>query len=145
MERGLIAKSLECTKAPLSRLCPELRIRKVNVGERYYGKIHGRRIGDSTVIPMAEFTFFVDADLYMMNGGELAATEEDLHEMGVWGVDIPKEYGMDLGDRVPVRVNGTSAGIRFYSKLLGLKDPLQLEEMDRILAAAEVKEASSEE
>jgi hypothetical protein len=94
---------------------------------------------------MAEFTFFVDADLYMMNGGELAATEEDLHEMGVWGVDIPKEYGMDLGDRVPVRVNGTSAGIRFYSKLLGMKDPLQIEEMDRVLAAAEVKEASSEE
>ncbi len=94
---------------------------------------------------MAEFTFFVDADLYMMNGGELAAAEEDLHEMGVWGVDIPKEYGMDLGDRVPVRVNGSSAGIRFYCKLLGMKDPLQLEEMDRVLAAAEVKEASSEE
>jgi hypothetical protein len=94
---------------------------------------------------MAEFTFFVDADLYMMNGGELAATEEDLHEMGVWGVDIPKEYGMDLGDRVPVRVNGSTAGIRFYSKLLGMKDPLQLEEMDRVLAAAEAKEASSEE
>lgn len=94
---------------------------------------------------MAEFTFFVDADLYMMNGGELAATEEDLHEMGVWGVDIPKEYGMDLGDRIPVRVNGTSAGIRFYCKLLGMKDSLQLEEMDRVLADAEVKEASSEE
>ena len=89
---------------------------------------------------MAEFTFFVDADLYMMNGGELAATEEDLHQAGVWGVDIPKGYDMDLGDRIPVRVNGSPKGIRFYCKLLGVKDPLQLEEMERVLAAAELRE-----
>jgi hypothetical protein len=145
VEGGLIAKSLERAITPVAGLCPELRVREIDICERYNGKIHAGRIGDSTVVCMAEFTFFVDADLYMMNGGELAATEEDLHEMGVWGVDIPKEYGMDLGDRVPVRVNGSSAGIRFYSKLLGMKDPLQIEEMDRVLAAAEAKEASSEE
>ena len=94
---------------------------------------------------MAEFTFFVDADLYMMNGSELAATEEDLHAAGIRSVDIPKEYGADLGDRIPVRVNGESSGIRFYSKLLGLTDPLQLEEMERVRAAAEKREKSSEE
>ncbi len=94
---------------------------------------------------VAEYTFFVDADLYMMNGGELAATEADLHEMGVWSVDIPKEYGTDLGDRVPVRVKGTPKGIRFYSRLLGLSDPLQLEEMGRVLAAAEARGDSFED
>ena len=93
---------------------------------------------------MAEFTFFVDADLYMMNGGELAATEEDLHQSGVWGVDIPKGYDMDLGDRIPVRVNGSPQGIRFYCKLLGVKDPLQLEEMERVLVAAEMREDLAE-
>lgn len=94
---------------------------------------------------MAEFTFFVDADLYMMNGGELAATEEDLHTAGIRSVDIPKEYGADLADRIPVRVNGTPAGIRFYAKLLGLTDPLQLEEMERVLANAQRRENASEE
>ena len=94
---------------------------------------------------MAEFTFFVDADLYMMNGGELAATEEDLHAAGVEWVDIPKEYGADLADRIPVRVSGTAAGIRFYAKLLGLNDPIQLEEMGRVLANAEKRESASEE
>ena len=94
---------------------------------------------------MAEFTFFVDADLYMMNGGELAATEEDLHVAGIRSVDIPKEYGADLGERIPVRVNGVSSGIRFYSNLLGLSDPIQLEEMERVLLAAEKREKSSEE
>lgn len=94
---------------------------------------------------MAEFTFFVDADLYMMNGGELAATEEDLHAAGIRSVDIPKEYGADLADRIPVRVNGTTAGIRFYAKLLGLVDALQLEEMERVLAHAERRENASEE
>lgn len=89
---------------------------------------------------MAEFTFFVDADLYMMNGGELAATEDDLHSAGIESVDIPVEYGTDLGDRVPVRVRGTAAGIRFYAKLLGMADALQLEEMGRVLAAAEARE-----
>ena len=88
---------------------------------------------------MAEFTFFVDADLYMMNGGELAATEADLHEAGVWAVDIPKGYDMDLADRIPVRVSGAPRGIRFYAKLLGLRDSLQLEEMERVLAAAEAR------
>ena len=88
---------------------------------------------------MAEFTFFVDADLYMMNGGELAASEEDLHDAGVHRVDIPSGYNTDLGDRVPVRVNGSPRGIRFYARLLGLTDPLQLEEMDRVLAAAEAR------
>lgn len=94
---------------------------------------------------MAEFTFFVDADLYMMNGGELAATEEDLHAAGIRSVDIPKEYGADLADRIPVRVNGTAAGIRFYAKLLGLVDALQLEEMERVLAHAQRQENASEE
>lgn len=94
---------------------------------------------------MAEFTFFVDADLYMMNGGELAATEQDLHDAGIHSVDIPKEYGADLADRIPVRVNGSPAGIRFYAKLLGMTDSMQLEEMDRVLAAAERRENSSEE
>lgn len=94
---------------------------------------------------MAEFTFFVDADLYMMNGGELAATEQDLHDAGISSVDIPKEYGADLADRIPVRVNGSASGIRFYAKLLGMTDSMQLEEMDRVLAAAEKRENSSEE
>ena len=89
---------------------------------------------------MAEFTFFVDADLYMMNGGELAATEDDLHAAGIESVDIPTEYGADLADRVPVRVRGSVAGIRFYAKLLGLTDAMQLEEMGRVLAAAEARE-----
>lgn len=94
---------------------------------------------------MAEFTFFVDADLYMMNGGELAATEDDLHAAGIVSVDIPREYGADLGGRVPVRVRGTVASIRFYAKLLGLTDAMQLEEMERVLAAAEVRESAPEE
>lgn len=85
---------------------------------------------------MAEFTFFVDADMYTLNGGELAASESDLHEAGVHWVDIPKEYGADLADRIPVRVNGTPRGIRFYGRLLGLRDPIQLEELERVLAAA---------
>ncbi|MEY3806310.1 MAG: hypothetical protein RIR69_1122 [Actinomycetota bacterium] len=94
---------------------------------------------------MAEFTFFVDADLYMMNGGELAATEEDLHAAGIRSVDIPKEYGANLADRIPVRVNGEPRGIRFYAKLLGITDSMQLEEMDRVLTAAEKRENSTEE
>ncbi len=94
---------------------------------------------------MAEYTFFVDADLYMMNGGELDASESDLHEMGIWSVDIPKEYGADLGDRVPIRVKGTPKGIRFYCRLLRLSDPLQLEEMGRVLAAAEARGESLED
>lgn len=94
---------------------------------------------------MAEFTFFVDADLYMINGGELAASEEDLHQAGVESVDIPKEYGADLADRIPVRVTGSASGISFYAKLLGVTDSVQLEELDRVLAAARKRENSSEE
>ena len=88
---------------------------------------------------MAEFTFFVDAELYVMNGGELAATEDDLHAAGVQRVDIPTAYNMDLSERIPVRVEGTPRGIRFYARLLGLTDPLQIEEMERVLAAAEAR------
>jgi hypothetical protein len=83
---------------------------------------------------MAEFTFFVDADHYAMNGGELAAVEADLHDAGVEAVDIPTGYGVDLGERIPVRVRGTAEGLRWYSKLLGVRDPLQLEELDRVVA-----------
>lgn len=82
---------------------------------------------------MPEFTFFVDADLYAMNGGELAAEEADLHAAGVVSVDIPTGYGADLGERIPVRVRGTAKGIRFYAKLLGVRDPMQLEELERVL------------
>jgi hypothetical protein len=85
---------------------------------------------------VTEFTFFVDAELYMMNGGELAATEDDLHAAGVHNVDIPVEYGLDLGERIPVRVRGSARGLRFYSRLLGVRDPIQLEELDRVVAAA---------
>ena len=85
---------------------------------------------------MAEFTFFVSADLYMMNGGELAATEQDLVDQGIRSVDIPEEYDLDLSERIPVRVAGTPGGLQFYAKLLGLRDPLQLEELGRVVAAA---------
>jgi hypothetical protein len=85
---------------------------------------------------MAEFTFFVDAELYLLHGGELAAEEADLHEAGVRSVDIPDAYGLDLGERVPVHVVGTPRGLRFYARLLGVRDPWQLEELERVLAAA---------
>jgi hypothetical protein len=85
---------------------------------------------------MAEFTFFVSADLYMMNGGELAATEQDLVDQGVGSVDIPEGYDLDLSERVPVHVAGSPSGLRFYGKLLGVRDPLQLEELDRVIGAA---------
>lgn len=84
-----------------------------------------------------EFTFFVDAELYAFGGGELAATEADLHDAGIRSVDIPTGYGTDLGDRIPVRVVGATHGLRFYAKLLGVRDPLQLEELERVLAAAD--------
>jgi hypothetical protein len=83
-----------------------------------------------------EFTFFVDADLYFLGGGELHATEEDLHLAGVERVDIPTAYGADLSERIPVRVAGSAAGLRFYASLLGLRDPLQLDELERVLDAA---------
>jgi len=85
---------------------------------------------------MAEFTFFVSADLYMMNGGELAASEQDLVDQGIRSVDIPEEYELDLSERIPVRVTGSPGGLRFYGKLLGVRDSLQLEELGRVIAAA---------
>jgi hypothetical protein len=84
---------------------------------------------------LVEFTFFVDAETYMMVGGELAASEEDLHDAGVERVDIPTEYGHDLGERVPVRVLATEKGLRMYANLLNLHDPLQKEELERVLLA----------
>ncbi len=86
---------------------------------------------------MAEFTFFVDGDGFFVGGGELHATEEDLFDMGVHSVDIPAGYGLDLGERIPVRVKGTPRGLRAYSRLLGLRDQVQLEELDRAVTAAE--------
>lgn len=92
-----------------------------------------------TVGLVAEFTFFVDADLYGFGAGELAAVESDLHDAGVRSVDIPTEFGADLGDRIPVRVVATPKGLRFYAKLLNVRDPVQLEELDRVLAAADAR------
>ena len=86
-----------------------------------------------------EFTFFVDADLYSFGGGELHASEEDLQLAGVHGVDIPTGYGLDLGERIPVRVRATPYGLRFYARLLGVSDPLQLEELERVVAAAQLR------
>jgi hypothetical protein len=91
-------------------------------------------------IPLvAEYTFFVDADSYGLGGFDaaaLAADESDLFDAGVESVDIPTAFGADLGDRIPVRVVGSPKGLRFYARLLGVKDPLQLEELDRVVAAA---------
>ncbi|MFN8022965.1 MAG: hypothetical protein U0Q03_15675 [Acidimicrobiales bacterium] len=88
---------------------------------------------------MAEFTFFVDADLYGFGAGELAADESDLHEAGVRSVDIPSGFALDLGARIPVRVVGTPKGLRFYARLLHVRDPLQLEELERVIAAADAR------
>jgi hypothetical protein len=88
---------------------------------------------------VTEFTFFVDAEQFGLGGYEsaaLAADESDLHEAGVYNVDIPRGFGTDLGDRIPVRVTGTARGLKFYARLLSLKDPLQLEELERVRAAA---------
>jgi hypothetical protein len=85
---------------------------------------------------VAEFTFFVDTDTYDHIGGELFATWDDLIEQGVRHVDLPREYPHDLAHRVPVRVTGTARGLRFYARLLHLRDPLQLEELDRVCDAA---------
>ena len=88
---------------------------------------------------MAEFTFFVDADLYGFGAGELAADESDLHEAGIRLVEIPTGYALDLGERIPVRVVGTPKGLRFYGRLLGVRDPLQLDELERVIAAADAR------
>lgn len=82
-----------------------------------------------------EFTFFVDAETYLMSGGELAATEDELFAAGVESVDIPTAFGRDLGDRVPVRVVATPRGLRWYAGLINLHDPLQREELERALLA----------
>ncbi len=100
-----------------------------------HSDVSGRTVG-----AVATFTFFVDGDLYFYGGGELPATEEDLREAGVWKVEIPTAYGLDLSERIPVQVEGTAAGLRFYAGLLGLRDPLQREELERVLAAAERRE-----
>ncbi len=86
---------------------------------------------------MAEFTFFVDAEPYMMSGAELAATEQDLFEQGVESVDIPTEFGTDLGERIPVRVVGTGPGLRFYARLLRISDEMQLGDLERVIARAD--------
>ncbi|MEO1061551.1 MAG: hypothetical protein AAFZ07_09050 [Actinomycetota bacterium] len=80
-----------------------------------------------------EFTFFVDAERYDSAGAELAASWEDLVDAGVEHVDVPVGYGRDLADRVPVRVRATPGGLRFYARLLGVDDPLQLDELSRIV------------
>jgi len=88
---------------------------------------------------VTEFTFFVDAELFGLGGYEssaLAADETDLHESGVYNVDIPRGFGSDLGDRIPVRVTATARGLKFYARLLSLKDPMQLEELERVRSAA---------
>jgi hypothetical protein len=95
--------------------------------------------------PVAEFTFFVDAGGYFFGGGELHATEAELHEMGVRKVDIPDAYGLDLSERIPVRVEGTPRGLRFYAQLLGLHDPIQREELERVLRAAEARGEHTED
>ncbi len=88
---------------------------------------------------MAQFTFFVDAEHYAMHGGELAAEEQDLFDHGVRSVDIPEEFGADLSLRIPVRVEATPKGLRFYAKLLGVRDTDQLADLDRVIAAAEAR------
>lgn len=87
---------------------------------------------------VTEFTFFVDAEAFGLGGYDaaaLAADESDLHRAGVVGVDIPTGYGTDLGDRVPVRVRGTAAGLRFYARLLSVRDPEQLADLERVCRA----------
>ncbi|MFM8483923.1 MAG: hypothetical protein ACKOBT_11310 [Actinomycetota bacterium] len=87
---------------------------------------------------LTDFTFFVDADAFGLGGydaASLAADESDLHRAGVVAVDIPTGYGSDLGDRVPVRVRGTAAGLRFYARLLAVRDPDQLAELERVCRA----------
>jgi hypothetical protein len=86
---------------------------------------------------MAEFTFFVDTDTYDHIGGELFATWDDLVDQGVRSVDLPPQYEHDLAHRIPVRVTGTSRGLRFYARLLHLRDPIQLEELERVCNAAQ--------
>jgi len=90
---------------------------------------------------VAEFTFFVDAELYSFGGGELPAEWDDLAARGIELVEIPTGYGVELDERIPVRVVGSAEGLRFYAGLLGRIDPLQHDELDRVLAAAAAREA----
>ena len=84
-------------------------------------------------MPTLEFTFFVDAERYDSAGAELAASWDDLVDAGVEHVDVPVGYERDLADRVPVRVRATAGGLRFYARLLGVDDPLQLDELARLV------------
>lgn|GEM_PF-474437 len=86
-------------------------------------------------IRLIEFTFFVDAETYLMSGGELTATEDELFDAGIEHIDVPTEFARDLGDRVPVRVVGSARGLRWYAGLLNLHDPIQREELDRVISA----------
>ena len=85
---------------------------------------------------MPEFTFFVDADTYDSSGGHLMAEWADLVEAGIERVDVSTAFDKDLADRVPVTVVGSATGLRFYARLLHLQDPIQLEELDRVLAVS---------
>jgi hypothetical protein len=87
--------------------------------------------------PLHEFTFFVDAETYMSYGGELDATEQDLHDLGIETVDIPRGYASDLGDRIPIRVRATARGLKAYARLIHLHDPLQIEEMQRVISGTQ--------
>ena len=86
---------------------------------------------------MAEFTFFVDAEPYLMSGVDLPASAQDLVDHGITSVDIPTEYGTDLGERIPVRVVGSGTGLRFYATLLRIDDEMQLGDLERVIAAAD--------
>ena len=91
------------------------------------------QIDDPLPTPVIEFTFFVDADLYASAGSDLNAEWEDLVDHGVQRVDLPKEYPHDLADRIPVRVLATAHCLRFYARLLHMRDPLQLTDLDRVI------------
>ncbi len=98
----------------------------------------GSSNGEPLDSDIREYTFFVDAESFGLGGYEasaLAADESDLHEAGVVSVEIPTGFGGDFGDRIPVRVRGTARGLRFYAKLLSIRDPMQLDELERICAA----------
>ena len=69
----------------------------------------------------------------------MAAVEQDLFDHGVRTVDIPTGFGADLSERIPVRVNGSPSGLRFYGKLLGVRDATQLADLERVIAAAEAR------
>jgi len=45
--------------------------------------------------------------------------------------------GGDLGERSPVRVVGGPKGLRVYAKLLSISDTMQLDELERVVGAAE--------